>query len=172
VNARALFFYLTAAGVLAATGFAITRRDLVHAVLYLILSFLGTAILFYLLAAPLLAVLHVIIYGGAIMVVFLLVVTAAHVEAGRELLFPLKQSAPAAVIAAAWACSAWLIEGAGEGVGPALPAAEVDPRAFGLHLFERHWLSVEIASLLLLVGVMAALLLARRRDAQERRELP
>ena len=53
-----LLFYVIAAVIVAATGIAVTRRNLVHAVVYLIFSFLGSAMLFYLLGAPLLAVLE------------------------------------------------------------------------------------------------------------------
>ena len=54
-------FYLIAALILVATGLAVSRRNPVHAVVYLILSFLGSAMLFYLFGAPFLAALEVII---------------------------------------------------------------------------------------------------------------
>ena len=69
-----------AAVIVAATGLAITRRHPVHAVVYLILSFLGSAMLFYLLGAPFLAALEVIIYAGAIMVLFLFVIMMLKAE--------------------------------------------------------------------------------------------
>jgi len=61
VTLYAAIFYLLAVVILVATLLAITRRNTVHAVVYLILSFLGTALLFYLLGAPFLAVLEAII---------------------------------------------------------------------------------------------------------------
>ena len=67
-------FYLLSAIIVVATAMAITRRQPVHAVLYLIVAFLGTAALFFLLGAPLLAAFVVIIYAGAIMVLFLFVI--------------------------------------------------------------------------------------------------
>lgn len=69
-----IIFYVLAIVILVATFLAITRRNTVHAVIYLILSFLGTALLFYLLGAPFLAVLEAIIYAGGIMVLFLFIV--------------------------------------------------------------------------------------------------
>ena len=68
-------FYVLAAVILVTTGLAITRRNLVHAVVYLVLSFFGSAMLFYLLGAPILAALEVIIYAGAIMILFLFIET-------------------------------------------------------------------------------------------------
>ncbi|MBI5440230.1 MAG: NADH-quinone oxidoreductase subunit J [Deltaproteobacteria bacterium] len=171
MNLYALSFYVTAAGVLAATAIAITRRNLVQAVLYLILSFLGTALVLYLFGAPLLAALHAIIYAGAIMVVFLLVVTAVDAEAARERMFPPGQLVPAALIAAGYAAAGLLIR-AGRAADVPLAAAELSPREFGFLLFHRHWLSVEIVSLLLLVGVVAVLLLAAGRGPGGSEEAP
>ena len=68
-----IIFYILALVIIVATGVAITRRNLVHAVVYLILSFFGSALMFYLFGAPLLAALEVIIYAGAIMVLFLFI---------------------------------------------------------------------------------------------------
>ena len=82
-----VIFYVLAALILVSTGFAITRRNLVHAVVYLIISFFGSALLFYLLGAPLLAALEVIIYAGAIMVLFLFIIMMLKVEGFEEPFF-------------------------------------------------------------------------------------
>ena len=73
-------FYTLAAIILLSTLMAITRRNTVHAVVYLVFSFFGTAVLFYLLGAPLLAALEVIIYAGAIMVLFLFIIMTMRTE--------------------------------------------------------------------------------------------
>ncbi len=67
-----------------------------HAVIYLIFSYFGTAMLFYLFGAPLLAALEVIIYAGAIMVLFLFVLMMIRMESYQEVMFPLWQWLPAA----------------------------------------------------------------------------
>ncbi|MBW2681802.1 MAG: NADH-quinone oxidoreductase subunit J, partial [Deltaproteobacteria bacterium] len=90
-----VIFYALAALILVSTGFAITRRNLVHAVVYLIISFFGSAMLFYLLGAPLLAALEVIIYAGAIMVLFLFIIMMLNVEGFEEPFFPIRQWIPA-----------------------------------------------------------------------------
>jgi len=79
-----IIFYFLALLILVTTALAITRRDMVHAVVYLIFSFFGSAMLFYLFGAPFLAVLEVIIYAGAIMVLFLFIVMMLKVETGGE----------------------------------------------------------------------------------------
>src|SRR4030043_2238889 len=94
----AVIFYLLGIVILTATGLAITRRQPVHAVLYLVVAFLGTAALFFLLGAPFLAAFMVIIYVGAIMVLFLFVIMLFQPslrELGR-----LPQWGPAALLGA------------------------------------------------------------------------
>src|SRR5690242_19115408 len=72
-------FYFAAAIAVLATIVAITRNHAVHALLYLIVSLLAIAIVFYVLGAPFLAALELIIYAGAIMVLFLFVVMMLNV---------------------------------------------------------------------------------------------
>ncbi|HET7675891.1 MAG TPA: NADH-quinone oxidoreductase subunit J, partial [Gammaproteobacteria bacterium] len=67
-------FYVSALVAVAATVMTITRTHAVHALLYLIVSLLAVAIIFYLLGAPFAAALEVITYAGAIMVLFVFVV--------------------------------------------------------------------------------------------------
>ena len=157
-----IIFYLLSALILITTGLAITRRDMVHAVVYLIFSFFGSAMLFYLFGAPFLAVLEVIIYAGAIMVLFLFIVMMLKVDAGRERLFPLGQWIPAAICGVLYlAAGVGLIVADPNGSRP-LETARAEPGEFGQFIFQSHWLSIEIVSLLLLIAVIGALLLARR----------
>ena len=157
-----IIFYLLALFILATTGLAITRRDLVHAVVYLIFSFFGSAMLFYLFGAPFLAVLEVIIYAGAIMVLFLFIVMMLKVEAGGKRLFPLNQWLPAVICGFAYLAIGIGLVVADPNSHRPLQTARAEPAAFGQYIFQKHWLSVEIVSLLLLVAVIGALLLARR----------
>ncbi|MCB2227943.1 MAG: NADH-quinone oxidoreductase subunit J [Desulfarculaceae bacterium] len=155
-------FYLLALVVLLATLLAVTSRNLMHAVVHLVISFVGTAMLVYLLGAPLLAALEVIIYAGAIMVLFVfIVVTLAVPVSGGEKWRYLRQWAPAAllglVLLAAMAAMI-LSDPAGR---PMLPLASVSPRAFGKFVFSRYWLAVEIVSFLLFVALVGALYLGR-----------
>ena len=157
-----IIFYLLAIVILVTTALAITRRDLVHAVVYLIFSFFGSALLFYLFGAPFLAVLEVIIYAGAIMVLFLFIVMMLRVEPGVERLFPLRQWLPAAVCGIVYLIIGIGLVAADPNNQIVLQTGRAEPEAFGQYIFQQHWLSVEIVSLLLLVAVIGALLLAKR----------
>jgi NADH-quinone oxidoreductase subunit J len=162
-----IIFYVLAAIILVTTGIAITRRNLVHAVVYLVFSFFGSAMMFYLFGAPLLAVLEVIIYAGAIMILFLFIIMMVKVEASQKRMFPIQQWLPVAVIGILYMIIGAIIVSSAPGTDVTLEIALAEPKAFGQYLFERHWLSIEIVSLLLLVALVGALHLGRRKIKQE-----
>jgi NADH-quinone oxidoreductase subunit J len=172
MNLYAVAFYLLAAVILGATLMAVTRRHLVHAVLYLIVSFFGSALLFYLFGAPLLAALEVIIYAGAVMILFLFIVMMLRVGADAGPLFPPRQILPAIAMAAIYLAVASLLAVRDTGTGGVLQTALADPRAFGDYLFRNAWLAVEIVSLLLLVALVGALVLGGRTPAADTPEGP
>ena len=155
-------FYLLAILILATTALAITRRNLVHAVIYLIFSFFGSAMLFYLFGAPFLAVLEVIIYAGAIMVLFLFVVIMMRADTDAERLFALRQWLPVAVFGLAYLAIGTAIVTSDPNSRITLKTARAAPRVFGQFIFEYHWLSIEIISLLLLVALAGALIIGKR----------
>jgi NADH-quinone oxidoreductase subunit J len=169
-----ILFYTIAVLITASTAMAVTRRNMVHAVLYLVLSFFGTAMLFYLLGAPFLAALEIIIYAGAIMVLFLFLIMMIRENKLAEGDFSLAQLLPALLISAGFVVGSMLLI-AGNAVGrPALKAAQASPMTFGIYLFQTHWLAVEIASLLLLVALVGAYVLGRKvrgPSMQEKEEL-
>jgi NADH-quinone oxidoreductase subunit J len=157
-------FYMLAAVVVAATAMTVISRSLVHAVVYLVISFLGTAMLFYLLGAPILAALEVIIYAGAIMVLFLMVVMLMADE---------KQEGASALRHNLF----FLLTVGGLGFAlvlifimfnpdrlVTLQLAVVMPREFGHFVFSRYWLAVEIVSFLLFVALVGAYYLGRDRE--------
>jgi len=126
-----ILFYILALVILASTAVAITRRDMVHAVIYLVVSFFGSALLFYLMGAPLLAALEIIIYAGAIMVLFLFIVMMIRVQPSIDSLLSRSQLVPAVAT----------------------------PSMLGQYVFQQHWVTVEIASLLLLVALVGAMII-------------
>ncbi|MBS0013820.1 MAG: NADH-quinone oxidoreductase subunit J [Desulfobacterales bacterium] len=169
----AVFFYIIAALIIVSAGMAITRKHMVHAVLYLVVSFLATALLFYLLGAPLLAVFQVIIYAGAIMVLFLFIVMMIRpAPAGERSLTAGRLAAAFGVCGIYVAAALVLAFMAAPEAGRPMAAAAASPFAFGFYLFDRHWLAVEMVSLLLLVALIGALHLGRagRRNQSERKE--
>ncbi len=162
------FFYITAALIIASTALAITRKHMVHAVLYLVVSFVATALLFYLLGAPMLAVLQVIIYAGAIMVVFLFIVMMIRIDPDKQQAFALGHYMAAGAVCGIYFTVAVLLMGfSGWGSGEPMPASAASPLEFGVFLFKKHWLSVELISLLLLVALVGALQAGRGRKARQ-----
>jgi NADH-quinone oxidoreductase subunit J len=159
----AAVFYLLGIVILAATGLAVTRRQPIHAVLYLVVAFLGTAGLFFLLGAPLLAAFVVIIYAGAIMVLVLFVIMLLQ-RSPRELgLLP--EWGPAVLLGIIFLAVAVATVFKDPGSGSVLQGAVAQPRDFGRFLFDRYWLAVEIVSILFLVALVAILHLGKRREA-------
>ena len=142
-----IIFYLLAGLIVASTSMAVTRRNMVHAVLYLVLSFFGTAVLFYLLGAPFLAALEIIIYAGAIMVLFLFLIMMIRLKKLPGMFFPVGQLLPAIFISAGFLVVCTLLVGRDSTGWAPMPAAQAAPVAFGVYLFQTHWLAVEIASM-------------------------
>jgi NADH-quinone oxidoreductase subunit J len=165
-----VIFYAVSAVMVAATAMAITRRNLVHAVVYLVFSFFGTAMLFYLFGAPLLAALEVIIYAGAIMVLFLFIVMMIKVESADELMFPVRQWIPASVFGLIYLIVGFLMISTTPGTELPLMMFLAPPRELARYVFQRHWLSIEIVSLLLLVALVGALQLGKRKGKNQAEE--
>ena len=155
------FFYLLSAIIMMATALTINSRNLVYAVVYLIISFLGTALLFYLLGAPMLAALEVIIYAGAIMVLFLIIIMLIQVDVQGGLSFLLKQWFFVIAVCGTAFCLAMLMLYGNPGSFFPLQAARVSPRQFGVFIFQKYWLAVEVVSFLLFVALVGALYLSR-----------
>ncbi len=77
-------FYLAGAIAIIATFAVIVQTNIVHALLYLILSLLAVAVIFYVLGAPFAAVLEAIVYAGAILVLFLFVIMVIKKKDGSQ----------------------------------------------------------------------------------------
>ena len=150
-------FYLAAAVAVTATVLTITRTSAVHALLYLVVSLLAVAVVFYVLGAPFAAALEVIVYAGAIIVLFVFVVMMLNLgEAAaaeeRRWIAPRYWIGPAALSAllAAELCYLY-VSGAAQPSGGA-----VRPTVVGAALFGPYLLAVELASMLLLAGLVGA----------------
>jgi NADH-quinone oxidoreductase subunit J len=163
-----LIFYALAVIILAATLLAVTRRNPMHAIVYLVVSFFGMAPLFYLLGAPLLALLEIIIYAGAIMVLFIFIVMMLKIEATP--LTPggwLRQWSPALVLSALAGVIMVILIWREPAQQAALPLAMAGPRELGLFVYRRYWFAVEITSLLLFVALVGAYYLGLRGPGPE-----
>ncbi len=162
----AVIFYVLAVTVVTTTALAVTRRNLMHAIVFLVFSFFSTALLLYLLGAPFLAMLEVVIYAGAIMVLFLFIVMMLEIRPeGGSLGDYARQWLPALLLAG----TTWLImfllillESGGKLL---LPLSTASPLVFGRFLFQKYWLGVEIASFLLFVALVGGLYLGRSDES-------
>jgi NADH-quinone oxidoreductase subunit J len=160
-------FYLAAAVAIASTVMVITRLHAVHALLYLIVSFLSLSLVFYALGAPFVAALEVIIYAGAILVLFVFVIMMLNLGAEaaaqeRQWLHPRMWIGPV-ILALILAGELFyiLIQPGGQ---PALGGV-VGPKQVGIVLFGPYLIGVELAALLLLAGMVGAYHLGQRRRA-------
>jgi NADH-quinone oxidoreductase subunit J len=156
-------FYIASFIALAATVAALTRTNAAHALIYLIVSLLAVAVLFFLLGAPFAAALEVVIYAGAIMVLFVFVIMMLNLgEAGhareREWLRGRNWLVPG-IMAALLLLELML---ALQHAPSSTSGVAVSPKEVGLSLFGPYVLSVEIASMLLLAGLVGAYHLGRR----------
>jgi NADH-quinone oxidoreductase subunit J len=166
MNRMNVLFYIAAGVAIFSTLMVITRLNAMHALLYLVVSLLAVAIVFYALGAPFIAALEVITYAGAIMVLFVFVVMMlnlgpATIDQERRWLRPHMWLGPAAL--ALILMGEWLV--LIRRAGP-LPndGHVVGPQAVGLALFGPYLLGVELASMLLLAGLVGAYHLGRRRE--------
>lgn len=163
-----LIFYLLGGLILAATLLAITSRHLMHAIVYLIVSFFGMAPVFYLLGAPLLALMEIIIYAGAIMVLFIFIVMMLKIEVTPASARAwLRQWAPAVALSAVAAAIMVFLIGQEPAPQTVLPLAMAGPQKFGRFVYQRYWFAVEIASFLLFVALVGAYYLGRREPGSE-----
>ncbi len=151
-------FYVAGAVAIVSTLLTITRLNAVHALLYLIVSLLSVSIVFYTLGAPFVAALEVVIYAGAIMVLFIFVVMMLNLGerstrqerawlSGRMWIGP-------ALLAAVLVIELAYV-GATGAAAAALPGT-VEPKQVGIALFGPYLIGVELASMLLLAGLVGA----------------
>ncbi|MEJ2600999.1 MAG: NADH-quinone oxidoreductase subunit J [Anaerolineales bacterium] len=156
-------FYLAAAVALISTVMVITRVNAVHALLYMILSLLSVAVIFYTLGAPFIAALEVITYAGAIMVLFVFVVMLLNlgpqtISTERQWLKPGAWIGPGILALILLAELIYLFAG----TGGVVTGAEISPKQVSIALFGTYLLGVELASMLLLAGLVGAYHLGRR----------
>ncbi len=158
-------FYIAAIVAVLATVLTVTRLNPVHALLYLTVSLLAVAVVFYTLGAPFMAALEVVIYAGAIMVLFVFVVMLLNlgrhtVEIERSWLSPGAFVGPAILAAILVGEVSYLLARSGT-LTP--PVAEVSPHQVALSLYGPYLLGVELASFLLLGALVGAYHVGSRR---------
>ncbi len=174
--ALAAFYYMAAASVASAL-LAVTRKNTVHSMLWVLALFMHVAGIFLLLDAEFLAAVQVIVYAGAILVFYIMVLMLLDLpgEEARPRFgahWPLAGAVGLCCAALAWPLArVGRLGSVGAGIAPAgtRAAAEHPPQGslsdVGMALFGRFALPFEIASLVLLAAIVGAVVLARKRAA-------
>jgi NADH-quinone oxidoreductase subunit J len=162
-------FYVFAAIVVAAAGMVVTRRNPVHAVLFLVLAFVASAGLWMLLEAEFLAIVLVLVYVGAVMVLFLFVVMMLDVDVATLKAQFVRHWWIWLPIALLMLAEIFLVVGPGnfgleQFAKPAPQPAEYGNTAeLGMLLYTVYMYPFEIAAVILLVAIVAAIRLTLRR---------
>jgi NADH-quinone oxidoreductase subunit J len=152
-----LVYAISACVAIAATVRVITNRNAVHALLYLVVSLLAVAVIMFLLGAAFVAALEVIIYAGAIMVLFVFVIML--IGPRDDVVSPRTWIGPVILSLILLAELGYVISGAAPSP---LAVKEVIPRQVGIALLGPYLIGVEVTAFLLLAGLVGAYHLGRR----------
>jgi NADH-quinone oxidoreductase subunit J len=158
-------FYIAAAVAVLATIMVITRYNIVHALLYLVVSFLAIAVVFYILGAPFIAALEIIVYAGAIIVLIIFVIMMLNLKQ-ESVEQESKWVTKKVWVGPAILCTILLAEiifilATAENTN--LPDTEVDSREVGMALYGPYVIGVELCGLLLMSGIVGAYHLGRQK---------
>ena len=173
----AFAFYLFAISVIAGGLFTVVSRNPVHSVLWLILSFLSAAGLFVLLGAEFVAMLLIIVYVGAVAVLFLFVVMMLDIDFA-ELKAEMAKYMPLALLIAliilmqfVMAFGAWESNAAAEStLAQVTPTDRHNTEALGMILYDQYFLLFQLSGLILLVAMIGAIVLTLRHRKDVKRQ--
>jgi NADH-quinone oxidoreductase subunit J len=164
----AAFFYIFAAITVASAFMVISARNPVHAVLWLILAFFNAAGLFVLLGAEFLAMILVVVYVGAVAVLFLFVVMMLDVDFAELRAGYMKNAEIIMVVASKlWAPAAF------KGLAPAgapMPAGITNTQALGQLIYTKYVYLFQGSGLILLVAMIGAIVLTLRHKEGVKRQ--
>lgn len=160
-----VLFYIAALIAIVATAMALTRTKAVHALLYLVVSLLAVAVIFYLVGAPLIAALEAIVYAGAIMTLFIFVVMMLNLGPASE-----RQErawlTPATWIGPSALSFILLVEFAivFSTIDAPIEPISIAPAQVGMALFTEYLLGVQLAGMTLMAAVIGAYHLGKREQ--------
>ena len=173
----ALFFYLFAGICVASAFMVIAAKNPVHSVLYLILAFVNAAGLFVMLGAEFLAMILIVVYVGAVAVLFLFVVMMLDVDFSELKQGALQYLPVGMLIGGIFLAELLLVVGAWV-IGPGVPQAITAPiaakvpniEAIGLVLYTRYVFFFEAAGMILLIAMVGAIVLTLQHRVRVRRQ--
>ncbi|HEX3938301.1 MAG TPA: NADH-quinone oxidoreductase subunit J [Xanthobacteraceae bacterium] len=174
---HAIFFYLFAAITVASAVMVISARNPVHSVLFLILAFVNAAGLFVLLGAEFLAMILIVVYVGAVAVLFLFVVMMLDVDFAELREGFLSYLPVGALVGAVLLAELLLVVGAWvigpdvvKGIAAPIPSGVTNTEALGLVLYTRYVYFFESAGVILLVAMIGAIVLTLQHKPNVRRQ--
>lgn len=157
-------FWIASIIAIASTVMVITRSNAIHALLYLIISLLSVAVVFLLLGAPFVAMLEVIVYAGAIMVLFVFVIMLLNLgpeaTAQEKLWMDWRAWIGPSAMAAVLVIELFYVLSSSDAA--AAEVVVIEPKAVGIALFDTYLIGVELAGILLLGGLVGAFHIGRR----------
>ena len=173
----ALFFYLFACVCIASAVMVIASRNPVHSVLFLILAFVNAAGLFVLLGAEFLAMILVVVYVGAVAVLFLFVIMMLDVDFA-ELRQGFLEYLPFGLLIGAIFLAELLLVAGGWAISPTISKSITAPisstmtntEAIGMVLYTRYIHYFQLAGIVLLVAMIGAIVLTLRHKANVKRQ--
>jgi len=177
---HAIFFYLFAGVTVASAAMVIASRNPVHSVLFLILAFVNAAGLFVLMGAEFLAMILIVVYVGAVAVLFLFVVMMLDVDFSELRRGVLTYLPVGGLVGAVLLAELLIIVGAwaiGPEVGKAITApippstAIPNTQALGLVLYTRYVYFFQAAGIILLVAMIGAIVLTLQHKPHVRRQI-
>jgi NADH-quinone oxidoreductase subunit J len=168
-----IFFYITAVIAFASTVMVIIVKNAVHSLLYLIVSLLSIAVIFYIIGAPFIAALEVIVYAGAIMVLFVFVIMMLNMgkesmEFEKSLFYPGIWIGPSLLVLILLVQITYLLFY----ISPEqIDLTVTEPREVGIALYGPYIIGVELAGFLLLAGIVGAYQIGYRKKKSYHRFL-
>ncbi len=168
MTGEAVAFYVLAACILGFAVLVVTTRDIVHGVIVLVLDFLSVAALYVVLEAPFVAAIQVLVYAGGIVVLYLFVVMLVNLKRPAEAFrAPERRTALGVALAIGIlvevvAAVLWSGLPVPHAPGAPAPPFEGNTEQVGWLLYTRYLVPFEVASMLLLVAMVGAIILAKR----------
>jgi NADH-quinone oxidoreductase subunit J len=160
-----LTFYIASGIAVIATLMVITRHNLIHALLYLVVSFIAIAVVFYILGAPFMAALEMIIYAGAIVVLIIFVIMMLNLK--EEAVEQERQWMGRGIFIGPFILALILL---GElvyiitaGASSTYNYQTVDAKGVGMALYGPYVIGVELSGILLMSGIVGAYHLGRQK---------
>jgi NADH-quinone oxidoreductase subunit J len=177
MTAIAIAFYLFSISAIVGGLFTVISRNPVHSVLWLILAFISSAGLFVLLGAEFLAMLLMIVYVGAVAVLFLFVVMMLDVDFAElkaemakylplGLLIGLILLMQLTMVYGVWETA----EGAEAMIASAMPEGMHNTQALGMIMYDKYFLLFQLSGLILLVAMIGAIVLTLRHRTDIKRQ--